>query len=887
MWDRKARSIEHEHSSVSVTPTVTVSERDASLASVSVPVSFGEWLKQHRRESGITREDLAAQTACSSITLQKIEAGERRPSRQIALRLATLFHVPADEQEAFVAFARTLSPRAPVATSPLVSMSPSPATPGVPHPEAESNEQKQTRTHSPWRAVHLSKSNLPLVLTTLIGREQEQDKLCSRLRQSNVRLLTLTGSPGTGKTRLSIAVAAALLGDFEDGVYLAELAPLSDPAMVIPAIARTLGLRETGTQLIEETLLAHIKDKRMLLVLDNFEHLLDAGPEVVKLIQASPWIKVLVTSREALHVRGEQRYPLPPLSLPVLADRPSLEELARNPAVQLFTERAQSADMDFALTEENALEVAEVCVNLGGLPLAIELAAGRVSLFPPRTLLSRLGQQLKVLTGGSRDLPPRQRTLRGAIAWSYDLLDAGHKELFRRMAVFWGGQTLHSVEAVCNAAGLAAAGQQLRVDVGDGVETLLSSNLLQQRESSAGEPRFWMLETIHEYATETLEESGEAPMLQREHALYFMRLAEEAEPHLTGTNQQAWLQRLEDEYDNLRTALAWAGDRARSGSHGGHLASGAESSPGGNQEEGEIGLRTAGALWRFWLVRSLLTEGREQLGRALSLPEGVLQECSPGSRAKALNGAGYLAGRQGDYSSARSLSEASLILGWEAGDTQSISLSVNNLGAVAYEEGDYTKACAMFEESLALRRTIGDKWGIAMSLNNLGIVAYEQGDFPRAGALHAESLALLREIGDRWGIAMSLNSLGNVACEQGDYTGARALHEECLALGREIGDKKSVAACLAGLGGAAIALGQEGLVEKAATLLGAAQGLLQSMGAVLDRDDRLPYERAVASARYVLGEAAFEKAGQEGRGMSLEEAVNYALAGTDNRGGRP
>jgi tetratricopeptide (TPR) repeat protein len=415
-----------------------------------------------------------------------------------------------------------------------------------------------------------------------------------------------------------------------------------------------------------------------------------------------------------------------------------------------------------------------------------------------------------------------------------------------------------------------------------------------------------MLETIHEYAREKLQESGEAEALQREHALYFMRLAEEAEPQLTGKEQQKWLDKLEDEYDNLRAALAWAGEQAHKGSQVSNQAS--------RQEAAEVGLRTGGAIWRFWYVRSLFTEGREQLERALSVPEEVLQACSPGSRAKALHGAGILAERQGDYSSARSLLEGALALGREAGDKQSMSLSLITLGNVAYEQGDYTGARTLYEESLTLKRELGDKLGIAYALNNLGNVAGEQGDYTAARALHEESLTLKREFRDKWGIASSLynlgnvtfeqgdytaahalleeslalgrelgdkqtiayalNSLGNVAQEQGDYTAARALHEESLALRREIGDKKGITSCLAALGGVAVGVGQ---VDKGAKVLGAVEGLLESISAVLDSEDRLPNERAVASARSQLSEEAFERAWQEGRGMSMEQAIAYAL----------
>lgn len=857
----------------------------------SVHISFGSWLLERRRAAGITQDELAERIDCAPITLQKIVSGKRRPSRQIALLLAAYFGVPEDEHEAFVTFARASSP------------APSTSSPASPNdkPGEGTTLPTEAQNNAPWRAVHLSKSNLPLALTTLIGREEELEEICSRLRQPKIRLLTVTGSPGTGKTSLGIEVAASLLDDFEDGVYLVELATLNDPTTVIPSIARTLDLRETGGQSIEETFLAYVKDKRILLVLDNFEHLLDAGPEVVKLIQASPWLKVLITSREALHVRGERQYPLSPLRLPVLAHRPSLEELARNPAVELFVERTQAV-MDFELTGENAGDVAAICITLDGLPLAIELAAARAVILSPQQIRASLHNRLKFLSHGARDLPPRQRTLRGAIEWSHDLLDEGEKQLIRRLAVFQGGCTLQAGEAICNSE------YDLQVDVLEGLASLVRRSLLQRREGRDGKSRFWMLETIQEYALEKLEESGEGKALQREHALYFMGLAERVEPQGRGEQQQEWLNRLEDEYDNLSAALGWCGEQGQ----------------GGSQERAEIGLRTAGALSRFWQVRGMYTEGREQLERALSVPEGVLTLCSPGSRALALTGAGYLAGRQGDYSSAHSLSQGSLVLGREAGDKQSISRALNNLGSVAYEQGDYTEARALFEESLVLRRELGDKWdiamslnslgvvayeqgdytgaralyeeslavkrelgdtwGIAMSLSNLGLVVYEQGDYTEARALHEQSLALRRELGDKWGIILSLNNLGFVASQHGDYTGARALHEEGLALGREIGDKKGVAACLVGLGGVAVGMGE---VERGTKLLSAVQGLVEKMGAVMQRDDRLPYERAVASACSVLGDEAFEKAMQKGRGMSLEEAVGYALEVPHVVGGRP
>ncbi len=607
-------------------------------------------------------------------------------------------------------------------------------------------------------------------------------------------------------------------------------------------------------------------------------------------------------------------------------------------------ERAQAVKADFVITAENAPDIASICARLDGLPLAIELAAARTRLFTPQALLGRLSDRLKILTGGARDLPARQQTMRGAIEWSYDLLSEGEKQLFRRLAIFNGGRTLEAIETVCGMRneefGMRNKTEQSNIphseflipqsyDVVDIVESLLDKSMLVEREGRDGETRYWMLETIHDYAREKLQESGEAEPLRREHALYFMRLAEEAEPYLTGKKQQEWLDRLEDDYDNIRAALEWANEQAKAGETGevrdmGNRDEGAVGAAQG-AEAGEVGLRIGGALWRFWLVRSLFTEGRERLERAISIPEaseaplqapllGTLRTSSSKSRVKALNGAGVLAERQGDYSSARSLTEAALDLGREVGDKHSMAFSLNNLGNVAKEQGDYPAARALYEQSLALRRELGDKGGMSASLNNLGNmakeqrdypaahalyeqslvlkrelgdkggmastlnnlgnVAKEQEDYPAARALYEQSLALQRELGDKWGITLSLSNLGAVAQEQGDYPAARALYEESLVLKRELGDRKGIAECLVGLGGVAVGVGQVG---GGARLLGAVEGMLQGMSAVLDREDLLPYERSVQQARALLREEEFEQTWQEGRAMSVEMAIEYAL----------
>jgi tetratricopeptide (TPR) repeat protein len=592
----------------------------------------------------------------------------------------------------------------------------------------------------------------------------------------------------------------------------------------------------------------------------------------------------------------------------------------------LFIERAVYVQGDFELTDDNAAVVAQICGQLDGLPLAIELAAARVKFLTPEAILSRLESRLELLTGGPRDVPARQRTLRSAIEWSYDLLEEEGKQLFRRLAVFVGGLTLAAIGAVCDpGVGSQESGvgvselthdsrllTPLRIDILDEVQSLVDNSLLRQARGADGEPRFIMLETIREYSREKAEESGEIVQLQREYGLYFMKLVEEAEPQLRGARQQEWLDRLEDEHDNLRAALQWARES-------------------GNDEAVEIGLRTAAALWQFWSVRGYLSEGWEQLRSILDLRFRILDlsrstKDDPKNRilksnvAKALNGAGILADLQGDYGSARPLLEESLALEREVGDKKGMAASLNNLGSVAQQQGDHATARSMYEESLALKRELGDKFGVSISLGNLGLVTQQQGDYvaarsmykeslslareledkggvaitlnnlglvahlqgehATARSMYEESLALKRELGDKRGIAISLSNVGLVALEQGDYTSARSHFEESLTLRRELGDKWGIALSLAGLGGVAVAPGstaEPGEIARGARLLGAVEALLESIGSVLEAEDRVPYERAVASASALLGAAEFERLWAEGHAMSLERAIEYAL----------
>ncbi len=677
----------------------------------------------------------------------------------------------------------------------------------------------------PLKTLDNRPNNLHLQITPLIGRERELTQLKEVLSYEDVRLVTLTGPGGMGKTRLALQVASDLLDEFPDGVWLVELAALTEPKLVVTTVAAVLGVKEVGSIPIIDTLKEYLRDKNLLLVLDNFEQVVEAGREVSLLIAACPNLKVLTTSRIPLHIRGEKEYSVPSLSTPdigYLRPLPPLESLTQYEAVRLFIERATDVKPDFLLTNNNAQAVVEICARLDGLPLAIELAAARTKLFPPQALLSRLSStlsgRLNLLTGGARDLPARHQTLRRTIEWSYDLLSEGEKQLFWRMAPFSGGRTLEALEEVCN------YDRKLQMDLFDGAQSLIDNSLLLQREGQDGEPRFWMLETIHEYAMEKLEESGEGEALHKEHALYMMRLAEEAEHHLVGAKQQEWLDHLEAEHDNIRAALRWTME-SKEGRH-------KEAQPGEDEDDEaapiHIGLRIGGAVGRFWSVRGHFSEGRAQLNELLEMEKvrgaqaakANMVESSANERqtreaytkrkaisAKVLDWAGMLASQQGEPARARSLFEESLAIGRELGDKRGIASSLHNLGNLVWDQGDYALARSISEESLAIGRELGDKRGIASSLHNLGNVVADQGDYASARALFEESLAIRRELGDKRGIAISLNNLGAVALDQQDYTSACSLFEESLAIRRELGDKRGIGLLLSNLGAVALAQG--------------------------------------------------------------------------------
>jgi predicted ATPase len=714
------------------------------------------------------------------------------------------------------------------------------------------------------RTLDTYRNNLPLQPTPLIGREKEVSEVCNLVRGDETHLLTLTGPGGTGKTRLALQAAADLLDDFPDGTFFAQLATLSEAELFLSTVAETLGVRETGEQPLVESLKDYLHERQLLLVLDNFEQVLGAAPTVTELLAEAPGLKVLATSRAPLGLYGEHVYPVPPLTLPDLKRPPSLERLTQYEAVGLFVERARALKPDFKVTNEGAPAVAEICVRLDGLPLAIELAAARITMLPPKAMLQRLTSRLKLLTGGARDLPERQRTLRATIEWSYALLDEGEQLLFGRLAVFSGGRTLEAIEAICDTEG------DLPMDAFDGVSSLLDKSLLRQEEGPNGEPRFVMLETIHEFAREKLRQSAEAEQIKRVHAEYFLTLAEEANPELKGPDQLQWLERLEVEHDNMRTALSWALER----------------------REAEVVLRLGGALWWFWSVRGYHSEGRRWLEEVLAM-DG---RGSPESRAMALAGAGTLASEQGDldraqeaceeglellanegreaklrllaclgwvawtreeHGQARELFEESLALSRELGDTWWLADSLSNLAVVSHSLRDSERATELYEQSMDLFRELGDKQSLARCLNDLGMVVYSQGDLGRAAQLTEEAVALFRELGNRGGVSVGLYNLGWIALLQDDLGRAADLYRESLSLSWDIGLNPLVQSTLEGFACVAAAKGD---AERAARLWGAAQTLQERKGISRDTDFLAEADARIYAVRTGTEEEVWEEA---------------------------
>ena len=689
-------------------------------------------------------------------------------------------------------------------------------------------------------------NNLPLQLTSFVGREEEMATIESLL--SKTRLLTLTGSGGSGKSRLSLQVAAEVLDQYPDGVWLVELAPLADPGLVPQTVASVLNLSEQAGKSYTQTLIESFKSKRLLLLLDNCEHVLSASAQLSDaLLRACPHVKILASSREGLGIGGELTYRVPSLSLPDLKQKATIESVSQYEAVRLFVERALFHLPSFVVTNQNAPALASVCHRLDGIPLAIELAAARVRSLSVEEINNKLDNRFRLLTGGSKTALPRQQTLRALIDWSYDLLSAQEKVLLLRLSVFAGGWMLASAE---------------QVGSGDSIEewevldllTSLADKSLVLAQTQGDTTRYGLLETVRQYARDRLAESGESLVVRANHAHYFLTLAEEVKPKLWGSEQAQWLEVLEKEHDNLRQALTLYAEDVEK-----------------DTEAGEKGLRLAADLKEFWWTRGHLSEGRECLSALLAHPGG---QARTNARADALNGAGNLAYMQGDYGGARVLFEESLSIYRGLGDNGGIATSLGNLGNVAEAQGNYDGARVLNEESLAMFRDLGYKWGIAYALNNLGNVAYAQDDYAQARVLHEESLSLSRELGYKWGMAWSLLTQGDAAQAQGDYAQARVSLEECLAIAREMGDRRISAYGLEALASLAI---HETDAERCARLWGAAAALRESIGSPLSPAGREKQEREMTDAREDSGADAFAAAWAQGQEMTMEQAISYAL----------
>jgi predicted ATPase len=800
-----------------------------------------------------------------------------------------------------------------------------------------------TERFASTRATRDRLATPPVRHSPLIGRVREVAEIEALLRRDDVGLVTLTGPGGVGKTRLAEQIASDIAADFANGSVFVTLAPLAEPvagaverlqidtpavsvppapnagpSLVASAIARAVGVREIlGNHPLLESVKDYLREKHMLMLLDNFEHVVSAAPLVGELLAASPRLKVLVTSRSSLRLREERVVPIPPLALPDLAHLPAPRDLLQYAAVDLFVQRASSVRPDFGITDENAAAVAAICVHLDGLPLAIELAAARINVLPPTVLLPRLEKRFEVLRAGTRDLPPRLQTLRSAIDWSYDLLDQGAQTLFRRLAVFAGGWTVEAAEGVCNIDG------DLGADVLDQLETLIDSSLVTQAEAARGAPRHAILETIREYAILRLADSSsrEQDVLHRRHADFFLALAERAEPHLTSGGRGPWLAQLEVEYDNLRAALEWCS--VTTGEH-------------------EKELRLATALGWFWYFGGHLREGRDWIEHALARTEVPPRTAI---RAKGLYNSGALARVQGDYAAARARLEEAVALTREIGDRPGLAYALIFLGILEITQGNPKAAQAQFTESLGILRNSGTRWWQAFALRRLGEVLLVSGEPQAAHSPLEESIAIFRSVDDPWGTAVVLNSLGRLAEAEGHYAAARSLYGESMGLfrrdsdiwgrgttalfwdlmfplelmvgqgfgalhrgayedakaiyeermrqWREIGNQTGTVLSLIGFAALALARGQpqpspeqdeSGFrqARRGTVLLAAADGLAKTrgfrQGFRLFLRDQAEFDHWLAAAHAQLDDAAFAAAWAEGQAMTLEQAIEYALA---------
>lgn len=808
--------------------------------------SFGYWVRRRRKALDLTQEELAQRVGCAVVTLRKIEADERRPSAQMAERLAQSLALPAAEQSGFVAAA--LGARAPV----RLPLSTAPT--GKPH------------------------SNLPAPVTSLLGRDAELAAIADCLHCREVRLLTLTGPVGVGKTRLAMEAGRRLLAEFADGVHLVALAAVQDPALAPAATAAVLGVREACDRNLAQAVADFLAPRKTLLIFDNFEHLLPAALFLSTLLATCPGLHLLVTSRARLHLYGEHEFAVRPLALP---ENDELAALADAPVVRLFCERAQAVQADFRLTPSLTPAVVAICRRLDGLPLAIELAAAQLKLFSPHELLLRLERPLPVLTQKAVDLPARMHGLEQAIAWSYELLSPAQQTLLARLAIFVGGFDLPAAAAVCavpcdesGPAGSRMAHFSL-AEMAQGVDALLDQSLLQRgsllsrgrsdplkccescprRQLCAAaqcEPSFAMLETIREYALEQLRVNGELAWLQRRHAAYFVDWADEAAEHLHGPDQAIWLERLEAETGNLRAALAWL------------LAAG----------EVDLTARLACALSEFWQRHGHYSEGRRWLQQALA--QMAQTPVSDKLRARTLQAAATLAYRQGDWQTAQGWLCESLALFRGISEQRGMARALFDLGWIALDRGDWLEAARLNQESLALARAVDDPCAVYRALTNLGRAQLCLGAEEAAAALFSEAHVVAGRIGHVTGIAVSLANLGWIALRQGDAARSTSLAQDSLRLCHLLGEREALAECLEILAAAAAAQGD---LPRGIQLHAGAEALWEALHVTYPPTRYLEtsFDRAMDATLHQMSDIPFDLIWRQGRALGRDALVALAL----------
>ncbi len=806
------------------------------------PRAFGQMLRERRREAGLTQAALAERAGISTRAVQHLEGAYGQPHPDTARRLAQALALAPEHLDEFVAAA-----------------SPSPRTRAARRP-AERNDGDAravvaTDTPAPPPSSlrePMPLSRLPVQLASFVGRQDELHRARTVLLRPGVRLLTMTGPPGTGKTRLAVELAAQVADAFADGVAFVSLAMLNDPEFVMGTIAQTLEVLVPVGATPLAAVTAFLREREALLVLDNFEQVLPSALQVVELLGACPGLRVLVTSRAALRVRGEHELVVTPLPLPDPRLTPDIDTLLACASVALFVERAQAVRADFSLTDDNAGIVAEICVRLDGLPLAIELAAARSRLFAPPAMLARLERRLPMLTGGALDMPARQQRLHDTIAWSHELLGVAEKTVFRRLAVFVGGSRLDAIKPVCDPDG------EVGLDVTEAIFSLVGQSLVYQREDPDGEPRFGMLETIREFASEQLDASGEAPIVRDRHLGYMLALAGAAKAAGRSAQQNVWIDRVEADHDNVRAALAWS--------------VGATPGAARSDQRIEAGISLAENTELVWALRA---RGRECFPMLMAL----LNLTPPASavRARALTVAGFVRGDLlGDYAGAREMVDEALRIWQTLDDVGGIAVALERQGRIALAVGQHQQATAAFSEARDLFRALGRASSLVVPIAlELAWSLQAQGDHDRAEALYEEVLVESRTLGDSHTVALALQGFAGLRSAHGDIERAVTLLHESLSLFGPLRDIRCAPSCLEEL---AFVLADSGAPATVARILSAAEGLREFRGRPRRRHEQEAHDRVMAKLKLRADEASLDAAWAEGRAMDLDQAVAYAIA---------